>query len=85
MLQVDQTRVELEFERVQLTLKLIKDFLALIGNGVLISSACCDISAQIIDLIPNITVQFTIWTTEEVNSFFESAKLVINLRQSEVI
>ena len=79
LLQIDQTCVELELKRVKLAFKLGEYFLALVGNRVLIGSTGGHICADVIHLVANVAVKFTIWSAKKVYGLLEVAQLVVHL------
>ena len=85
LLQVDKTRVKLEFKRAKLAFKLVEYFLALVGYTILVGGTRGHICADVIDLIADIAVKLAVCTTEEVDSLLEITKLIVDLSQCEVV
>ena len=73
------------FERLELAFKFTKNLLAFVRHVCLICGTCGNISADIVQLITNVSIEFRVWTTELVNGLREVSKLVVDLSQSKLV
>ena len=73
------------FERLKLAFKFTKNLLALIRHVYLICGTCGDVSADIVKLFTNVSMEFRVGTTELVNGLREVSKLVVDLSKSKLV